>query len=424
MKNKLIILISNILFVAFVNAEPKQLDKIIAIVNDDIIMQSELNNKLKQVQANIQKQNAQLPNVSQLSKQVLDNLILESIQLQKGMRYGIRINDDELNNAIDNIAANNNLTVANLYKNVISDGLSVDDFRTNITNELIINKVRQYEVSERINISEQEVNNFLHENQQVFNLNEEYSLANILIAVNSDAHSDVVNAAYAKAVDVYQRAKQGADFAKLALINSTANNALQGGNIGWRKLIDMPSPFDSWLSSAKIGDVLEPVRTPNGFIIIKLQDKRRITNTAHEYKVRHILIKPNELRSDIESRRLLEGLYNRINQGADFAELARQFSEDYASALEGGNLDWVDANSLVPEFRQVMLTSKINVLSKPFKSVFGWHILQVLDKRDIDVSEQMRKNQAQRILYNRKYEYELQSWLNNLREEAYIEINI
>jgi len=419
-----LIIVSIILLSNYINAEVKQLDKIIAIVDDNIIMQSQLNNKLAEIKLNFKRQNSELPDINVLTKQVLDNLILETIQLQKGANYGIRISDNELNDALNNIAAHNNLTLEQLYKAAEQDGIMAEKLRNNIVNELIINKVRQYEVAERISVTQNEVANFLHENEKTFNLNDEYNLANILIAVNANANVQAVNNAYNKALNIYQQLQNGSDFARLAAIHSIGVNALKGGEIGFRRLIDLPTPLNELVANLKVGETSEPIRTPNGFMMLKVLSKRINPAIQQEYNVSHILIKPNELRSEKDAKLLIERIRTKIMQGEDFAKLAREYSEDHGSQLEGGNLNWVSPNSLVPEFSKVMTAVKIGELSAPFKTVYGWHILKVLDKREIDLTEQMRIQQARQILHNRKYEYELQNWLNSIRSEAYVEIKI
>jgi len=405
-------------------SEPQLLDQIVAIVDDDIILQSSLDVKISQIKAGTARNQTGLPPDDILRRQVLDSLIIENLQLQKGQRYGIRISDAELNDALTNIAANNNLTLAQLFKAAQNDGFSEQTLRQNVTNEIIINKVRQYEVSEQIHISKQEIKNFLAENAKIFNINEEYNLANILLALPFNADDSLVQKAYNQALNIYNQAKNGQDFSRLAVTYSSGDNALKGGVIGWRKLLDLPSPFNQLIADLKAGDVTQPVRTQNGFMLLKVLDKRQIDLRLQEFNVRHILLKTSELRSDAQTKALISKLAGQIKNGADFADLAGEYSEDYGSAANGGALDWVNPNSLVPEFRDAMQNLALNKLSDPVKTQYGWHILEVLDKRDVDISSQMQENQVQQILHNRKYETELQSWLSKLKDEAYIEIKI
>jgi len=290
---------------------------------------------------------------------------------------------------------------------------------------MVISRVRQRRVAERIQVSNQEVQNFLASDLGKLQLSEEYHLANILIAVPEGADSATIQAAERTAMDTYQQLQQGADFARLAVSRSGSENALEGGDMGWRKAAQLPPPFDTEVRELSVGEVTQPVRTPPGFIMLKLLDKRGgETQVRDEVHVRHILIKPSAIRSDEEARLLVQRLRDRINAGEDFAQLARSFSEDPGSALNGGDLNWIDPASLVPEFREVMANTPSGELSQVFKSPYGWHILEVLGRRATDASEQFREQQALSLLRNRKYDEELQAWLRQIRDEAYVEVKL
>ncbi len=420
------LLLGALLLSGAVHADVQPLDSVVAIVDNDVIMKSQLDQRVHEVQQTIAKRGgANMPPTDVLEKQVLERLIVENLQLQIGDRSGVRITDEELNQAIGTIAQRNNMSVAQFQAALAHDGLSYQDARDQVRREMIISRVRQRRVAERIQVSEQEVKNFLASDLGKAQLSEEFHLANILIATPESANSEAIQAAAHKAGDIYTRLKQGADFGQLAVANSGSDNALEGGDMGWRKAAQLPPPFDAQVSALSIGDVTEPTRTPGGFIILKLLEKRGGGNvTRDEVHVRHILLKPNEVRSDAETKVLADRLYERIQGGEDFAELAKSYSEDPGSALNGGDLNWVDPQSLVPEFRQVMADSAQGVVSKPFKTQFGWHILEVLGRRATDNTEQAREQQAMMILRNRKYDEELQSWLRQIRDEAYVEIKL
>ncbi|EIK98728.1 peptidyl-prolyl cis-trans isomerase SurA [Pseudomonas sp. M47T1] len=409
-----------------VHADVQPLDSVVAIVDNDVIMKSQLDQRVHEVQQTIAKRGGtNMPPTDVLEKQVLERLIVENLQLQIGDRSGVRITDEELNQAIGTIAQRNNMSVAQFQAALAHDGLSYQDARDQVKREMIISRVRQRRVAERIQVSEQEVKNFLASDLGKAQLSEEFHLANILVATPESASPEAIQAAAHKAGELYTRLKQGADFGQLAVANSGSDNALEGGDMGWRKAAQLPPPFDSQVSALTTGDVTEPTRTPGGFIILKLLDKRGGGNvTRDEVHVRHILLKPNEVRSDAETKVLADRLYERIKGGEDFAELAKSYSEDPGSALNGGDLNWVDPQSLVPEFRQVMADSPQGVVSKPFKTQFGWHILEVLGRRATDNTEQAREQQAMMVLRNRKYDEELQSWLRQIRDEAYVEIKL
>ncbi|CAD5107004.1 Chaperone SurA [Pseudomonas carbonaria] len=407
------------------HAEVRPLDRVVAIVDNDVVMQSQLNHRLQEVQQTIAKRGAALPPEHVLSQQVLERLIIENIQLQIGDRSGIRITDEELNQALATIAQRNGMSLEQFRAALARDGLSFADAREQVRREMVISRVRQRRVAERIQVTEQEVQNFLASDLGRMQLSEEFRLANILIPVPESASPENLQAAARQADELYQQLRQGADFAQLAIARSASETALEGGDMGWRKAAQLPPPFDAMVGALQPGEVTEPMRTPGGFIILKLLDKRGGgTQVRDEVHVRHILIKPSEIRSEAEAQRLAERLYERIQSGEDFGELAKSFSEDPGSALNGGDLNWIDPNALVPEFREVMSRTASGELSRPFKSPYGWHVLQVLGRRATDSSAQFREQQALNILRNRKYDEELQAWLRQIRDEAYVEIKL
>ncbi|WP_445939285.1 peptidylprolyl isomerase [Pseudomonas sp.] len=404
------------------NAAVQPLNRVVAIVDNDVVMQSQLDSRLREVQQTITQRGAALPPEHVLSQQVLERLIIENIQLQIGERSGIRITDEELNQAIGTIAQRNGMSIEQFRAALAKDGLSYTDARDQVRREMIISRVRQRRVAERIQVTDQEVQNFLASDMGKMQLSEEFRLANILIPVPEGASPEDIQAADRQARDLYQQLQQGADFAQLAIARSASETVLEGGEMGWRKAGQLPPPFDKMLSALSVGQVTEPMRTPGGFIMLKLLEKRGgDSQVRDEVNVRHILIKPSEIRSEAETKRLVERLYQRILAGEDFAELAKNFSEDPGSALNGGTLSWIDPNVLVPEFREVMNSTPAGELSKPFKSPYGWHVLEVMGRRATDSSVQFREQQAMTVLRNRKYDEELQAWLRQIRDEAYVE---
>lgn len=406
-------------------AEVQPLNRVVAIVDNDVVMQSQLDSRLREVQQTIAQRGGALPPEHVLSQQVLERLIIENIQLQIGERSGIRITDEELNQAIGTIAQRNGMSIEQFRAALAADGLSYNDARDQVRREMIISRVRQRRVAERIQVTDQEVQNFLASDMGKMQLSEEFRLANILIPVTEGASPEDIQAADRQARELYQQLQQGADFAQLAIARSASETALEGGEMGWRKAGQLPPPFDAMISALAVGQVTEPMRTPGGFIMLKLLEKRGGGNQVRdEVNVRHILIKPSEIRSEAETKRLVERLYQRILAGEDFAELAKNFSEDPGSALNGGTLSWIDPNALVPEFREVMNNTPAGELSKPFKSPYGWHVLEVMGRRATDSSAQFREQQAMTVLRNRKYDEELQAWLRQIRDEAYVETKL
>jgi peptidyl-prolyl cis-trans isomerase SurA len=407
------------------HAEVRPLNRVVAIVDNDVVMQSQLDSRLREVQQTITQRGAALPPEHVLSQQVLERLIIENIQLQIGDRSGIRITDEELNQAIGTIAQRNGMSIEQFRAALAKDGLSYTDARDQVRREMIISRVRQRRVAERIQVTDQEVQNFLASDLGKMQLSEEFRLANILIPVSEAASPEDIQAADRQAQDLYQQLQKGADFAQLAIARSASETALEGGEMGWRKAGQLPPPFDKMLGDLSVGQVTEPIRTPGGFIMIKLLEKRGGgTQVRDEVNVRHILIKPSEIRTEAETKRLIERLYQRILAGEDFAELAKNYSEDPGSALNGGTLSWIDPNVLVPEFREVMNSTPAGQLSKPFKSPYGWHVLEVMGRRATDSSAEYREQQARTVLRNRKYDEELQAWLRQIRDDAYVEIKL
>ncbi|ACO80786.1 Peptidyl-prolyl cis-trans isomerase SurA [Azotobacter vinelandii CA] len=419
------LLLATLLLGSAAQGEVRPLDRIVAIIDNDVVMQTQLDRRLREVEQTIAKRGAQLPPRDQLVSQVLERLILESIQLQMGSRAGIRIGDEELAQAMATIAQRNGLTLEQFQAALARDGLSFDEAREQVRREMIISRVRQRVVADRIQISDHEVQNFLASDLGKLQLSEEFRLANITIPLPDGAPPEQIQAAEQQVLEIYRQLSDGADFAQLAITRSAGETALEGGEIGWRRAAQLPPPFDNLVSQLPVGGVTEPVRTPGGYIIIKLLEKRGgSAQIRDEVHVRHILIKPSEIRTDIDARRLIERIHERILNGEDFAELAKSFSEDPGSALNGGDLNWIDPNALVPEFREMMAKTPAGELSPPFKSPFGWHVLEVLGRRATDSSTQVREQQAMNVLRNRKYDEELQSWLRQIRDEAYVETKL
>lgn len=416
-------LLASSLLASHAYAAEQKLDRVAAIVDSDVVMYSQYQTRLKDVQQTISKRGVELPTEDVLRQQVMERLIIDAIQLQIAERSGIRVSDEELSTSMATIAERNGLTQREFEQALVNDGLTLQDAQEQIRQEMLISRVRQYRVAERIQVTDQEVQNFLDSDLGKIQLAEEFQLANILIPVPDGATRDELDKAEKTVATVVEQLKKGGDFAKLAITYSASENALEGGEMGWRKAAQLPPPFDRMLATMAVGQVTEPSRTAGGVIMLKLLDKRGGDVVYRdEVHVRHILLKPSEIRSPEATQQLAARLYERLRNGEDFAALAKKFSEDPGSALNGGDLKWIDPNSLVPEFREEMARTSIGELSKPFASQFGWHVLQVLDRRSTDSSEQMREQQAMNLLRNRKYDEELQTWLRQIRDEAYVEI--
>jgi peptidyl-prolyl cis-trans isomerase SurA len=410
---------------AFANAEP--LDRVVAIVNDDVVLESELEQRLELVtqQIGARGEDTRLPPEEVLRKQVLERLILESIQLQIAQKQGIHVSDRQLNDALERIAEQNGMTLAQFREALIAEGQDYNAAREQIRRELLLNQVQQSNVNRRISVSDQEVQNFLASELGQQEIQTEFLLRNILIALPEGASPQMIQQAEEKARAPYQQLQEGADFAELALAQSNAPNALQGGELGWRRESELPEALASAVSKLSPGETSQPIRTPGGFHILKVEDKRGgKVQLVNQIKVRHILLTPNEIRTPEQTRRLIEELYRRLQAGEPFDELARRYSDDAASGSQGGDLGWVQNGQMVPEFEQVMNNTPKGEISEPFQSRFGWHILQVLDYRTQDVGDKMLESQARNSIRQRKFAEELNNWLREIRSQAYIERKI
>lgn len=405
-------------------ADVQMLDRVVAVVDDDIVLQSELDARLAQIMLRIQQQQRGLPPRDLLRQRVLEQLIMESIQLQRAERAGIRIGDNQLYETMANIAKANGLTLDQFQQALEAEGVPFAQAREQIRREMVISRYQQRRVEARVNISEAEVEAYLKSAEGRSKSAEEYRLGHILIALPEQPSQQQIEAARAKARAIYEQVRNGADFQQLAMTSSDAPTALEGGDLGWRGADQLPTLFADVVPQLPVGGISEPLQTASGFHLVMVRDKRggasQIVEQAH---VRHILVRPTEIRSELEAEQLIRKLYQRLRQGGeDFAELAKVYSDDPGSASAGGDLEWVSPGQMVPEFEQVMQKTPNGQISQPFRSQFGWHILQVLDRRQQDVGERMQSAQARQILFQRKFEDELQNWLREIREEAYVEI--
>ena len=405
------------------HAEVKELDHIVAIVNNDVIMQSQLKQSMAEARALIARRQGSVPDDATLRKQVLDQLILENIQLQMAHKADLTISKDDLDQAMQSIAQRNNMSLNQFRQVLAKQGLTFDQARDQIRRRMLIQRVRDAMVLHRVQVSDQEVKNFMNSDLGRLHLSDDYHLAQIYIPIRDESSPQSIQQAQAKAEQIYEKASQGADFAKLAIANSADENAFNGGEIGWRKSAELPAPFDRIVPELSPGQVTKPVHGPGGFIIVKVLDKHGASDVVEdEVHVRHILLRPSKVRSEEEAKRLIDRIYERLQNGEDFATLAKNFSEDPSSAMKGGDLGWLPPQATVPEFRKMMETTPAGEITKPFRTAFGWHIMQVLERRSTDKSAQARELEAKNLLRNHKAEERLQSWLREIRANAYVEI--
>ena len=412
-------------FAVAANAQVQELDRVVAIVDEDVITATQLVERMQFIERQFEANGMELPPRDTLMSQLLERLVLDSLQLQMGERAGIRIPDEELTGAVQGIAQQNGMDMAQFRQVLAQDGMTYREFRDQIRREMIIARVQQNRVNDRIYISPQGLQNFLDSPVGQAATADDYRVGHILLAIADDAEPGAVEEAEAQAKEIVSELRDGADFAQMAVTHSAGQRALEGGDLGWRKAGQLPSLFADAVLGNEAGSVLEPIRSSSGIHIIKVLDKRGASNTmVQQTRARHILIEPSEIRSEAEAKALADDIRARIENGESFADLAREYSDDPGSALSGGDLGWTMPGQMVPAFEEKMNASEIGEISDPFKSRFGWHILEVTDRREADMSEEYRERQAMRILRERRFDEELQSWLREIRDEAYVEIRI
>jgi peptidyl-prolyl cis-trans isomerase SurA len=404
-------------------AEVALLDRVVAIVDDNIVLQSELEQRTANIYRQIQQSGTEPPEAEIVKKQVLDRLILERLQLNIGEKAGIRIADQEINQTIARIAASNNMSVEEYIAQISASGESVSRIRQEIKNEMIIMQVQQGSVMRGIQISEQELNNFLNSEEGKLVSSPDVLISQILLSAPSTATVIELENTKNKLSKITQQLSEGADFKQLAIANSDDQSALEGGNLGWRKLAQLPILFSEAIEKLEPGEVSDPIRSGAGFHLLKLYERKGGgEQLIEQHFARHILLTPNQIRDEKQTVELLEKIRTQIIDGEDFASLAKQYSKDPGSALKGGNLGWSTPGLFVPEFEQIMDSIALNEISAPFQSQFGWHILQVTERRMQDFSEDILRNRADNLLRQRKYSEELQVWQQKIRDEAFIEI--
>jgi peptidyl-prolyl cis-trans isomerase SurA len=402
-------------------AATEMLDQVVAIVDDDVIMASELRERVAGVTETLNARGIELPPEDVLIRETLDRLILESIQLQKGLRAGVRISDAQLNNAIQTIAAQNRMTLEEFRVALEQRGQSYAQMREQVRREMIIQRVQGGNVSQRIQITPKEVDSFMATEEGQAMIQPEYRLLHALLAVPPDASASQVNAAQAYVARLAQQIRGGQSFEQ-TIRGSTGLYRFSGGDLGWRKASDLPSLFADIAPTLDKGQTSDPIRSPSGIHLIYMLDKRGGEAIVPQTEARHILIKPSEIMTDDQARELAASLKARAEAGEDFADLAREYSEDIGSAQEGGELGWVSPGQMVPEFQQAMDKTAVGQISDPVRTQFGWHILKVEGRRQQDMTTEAIRNKAMEYLHGRKYQEELDAWLQQIRDEAFVEI--
>src|SRR5882724_4119381 len=403
----------------------EMLDRIAAIVNDGLVLKSELDVQMSSVQKRLQEQRVELPSQSVLQQQVLDRLVLQEIQLQRAKHVGLTITDEQLNGALQEIAGRNKIPFDQLPTALAAQGVDYKTYRESMRKELTLSTLRQRDVIAHINVSPHELEQYLAR-QQSSASNDEFNVSHILLSLPEAATPQQLEDITHKAQDLAARASKGEDFGQLAIANSNSQTALDGGQLGWRKGTQLPQFILDLVTQMKPGSVSAPVRTPSGFHIVKLNERRSgeaqvIINQIH---VRHILMKTNELDDNETVRQKLSKLRDRILKGEDFAGLASTNSADPGSAPDGGDLGWSGPGTFVPEFDKAIGDLKVNEISEPFKTRYGWHIVQLLGTRTYDSTDDVRRQRAFAAIRESKADEETELWLRRLRDEAFVEVKM
>lgn len=403
------------------HAEPKQLDSVAVIVNSGVILQSDVDSALKTIKANAKQNKQPLPQETVLREQVLEKLIIDTLQQQEADRIGVKIDDNRLNEAIKEIAKNNQQTQEQLIASVAQEGLTYPEFREQVRKEMAASDARNALVRRRINILPAEVDTLAELLAQETDATVQYKISHIQLRVDDGQEK---NAAETLANKLVNDLKNGADFAQMAYAYSKGPKALQGGDWGWMRKEEMPTIFADQIKMQNKGSIIGPFRSGVGFHILKIDDVKGLETVAvTEVNARHILIKPTIILSDEGAQKQLNEFVQRIKNGeVTFAELAQQYSQDPGSAAQKGELGYQTPDLYVPEFKHQIETLPVGQISEPFKTVHGWHIVEVLDRREVDRTDSALKNKAYRILFNRKFNEEASAWLQELRASAFVEV--
>ena len=406
-------------------AEVIKIDRIVAIVDQTVVTEQELESRIRTVTAQLQKQGTELPPENILRKQILERLISDTLQLQYAAQSGLKVDDSQLDKTIERIAEQNQLTLTEFADALAKDGVSMGKFRADIRNEITIARLREREVDSRVNVSESEIDNFLTTQASSNENQDEYEIAHILIRTPEEGATEDVQKAKAKVDEVIKALQAGTNFSKVSASFSDAPNALEGGSLGWKSSTQMPALFLDALKNMQVGTVSEVLRSPNGFHILKLISKRGGSSplVIEQTHARHILIKLSEVTSENEGKKKIDLIKERLDNGEKFEVLARQFSED-GSASNGGDLGWVNPGDTVPLFEKAMNELKDGQISSTVRTPFGWHVIQVLERRKQDMSKEAARLKARQEIRKRKSEEAYQDWVRELRDRAFVELRL
>jgi peptidyl-prolyl cis-trans isomerase SurA len=402
------------------------LDRVAAVVNDGVVLNSELDEQMAAVTERLRDQKLELPPESVLRQQVLERLVVQELQVQRAERAGLKVPDEALNDALAQVAQRNQIPLSQLPQVLSQQGIDYASYRDSMRKELLRSLLMQRDVYQHIAVTPREVDQYLEKQKNAPSESAEYNVSHILIAIPQAATPEQIDQAAKRAQDVYDKASKGEDFAQLAVAYSNSQKALEGGALGWLKGSQVPTFLTETVAKLKPGEVSQPLRTPTGWHLVKLNDVRNSgeKQLVDQVHTRHILMKTNEVADDATVQQKLTEIRDRILKGEDFAGLASTVSEDPGSASQGGDLGWTGPGSFVPEFEQMISTLDENEISQPFRTQYGWHIVQLLGKRQFDSTDTNKRRQVADAIRNSRADEETELWLRRLRDEAYVEYKL
>ena len=402
------------------------LDSVVAVVNDDVILKSELDAQVAEAEQQILAHNTPLPEYAVLQKQVLDGMVVNRVELQQAAQRGITVSDDSVNQALTRIAQRDGVTLDQLPETLKKQGYQYDRFRRELRDQLVIQALEQQVLADQLHITQQELEDQMRADQGSGDTETQYHVAQILVATPLNPTPDDIAAARKKMDVIYQKLQSGTDFAAAAVAYSEGQNALQGGDIGWRKASELPTLFAPIVTQMKPGDYSAPIQSANGFHLVKLIDVKRSDQKVMvtQTHARHILVRTSALLNEAQAKAKIQSLYDQLKAGADFAKLAAADSDDPGSARQGGDLGWLDPGATVPAFQTVMDKLQPGEISEPFQSQFGWHVVQVLGRRQADQTDEERRNRAYQAIFARKSEEVIQHWVSEIKDGSFIEYHI
>jgi peptidyl-prolyl cis-trans isomerase SurA len=405
--------------------EVVKLDRIVAIVDQTVVTEQELESRITTVTAQLKKQGTELPAENILRKQILERLITDTLQIQYAAQTGLKVDDNQLDKTIERIAEQNQMTLTEFSEALAKDGVSMRKFRSDIRNEITIARLREREVDGRVNVTESEIDNFLTSQAANTENQDEFEISHILIRTPEEGATEDVQKAKAKVDAAVKELNTGKSFAEVSASFSDAPNALEGGKLGWKSGAQMPALFLDALKTMQVGEVSQPLRSPNGFHVLKLTNKRGGNSplVIQQTHSRHILIKLSEIMSEKEGKQKMDNIKERLDNGEKFEALARQYSED-STASNGGDLGWINPGDTVPQFEKAMNELKDNQISQPVRTQFGWHVIQVIERRSQDMSKEAARLKARQEIRAKKADEAYQDWIRELRDRAYVELRL